>query len=867
MQNEKKLNKKLFLILLPLLLAMMAAFLFWAIQKMEDYIIRNGETNMSAVIEQMEQSYDLQIGNLYTRLQRIEKNLFQDADRSILLSENKRFLDVMTDDESGQILFIKENGQVMTTDGTESYLDIQSSSLMKLKEKENLAQSVSWSVKMNTESCYLVAIPCESYYVDEVEFSAIGFLFDRSNIDSLFEVSGYSGQAILFSVDENGIVVYTNQTGDKFYRNYSLLKHMKKEGNLSEQQYNDFSEKIESFGTGVEQLGSQKNRYYIGFCPLKTSNSEFICMVPVSILNSSLLEYQSTVIRMIVIGMVMLLILCLIVFYMISKVTSALQKAQFEEETRKIKEEAMAALEVERDRADYANQAKSQFLSNMSHDIRTPMNAIVGFTSLAIAHMDDGKEVLEDYLEKIRVSSDHLLSLINDVLDMSRIESGKVHIQEGECSLSDMAHGLSSILQSSITAKNLNFYIDTVDIKHENIICDKLRVNQILINIASNAIKYTQPGGNVRVKFEEKATAPEGYADFEFSVKDSGIGMKPKFLETIFDPFTREKNTTVSKVEGTGLGMAITKNIVDMMGGSITVHSTPGVGSEFIVKFRFRTIENKNKITVIPELEGFRALVADDNMDSCGSAAKMLRAVGMRPEWTTSGKEVVFRTRMSIEENDPFKVYIIDWMMPDINGIEVARRVREEIGNDIPIIILTAYDWHNIEKEAREAGVTAFCSKPLFLSELYEVLRSKKDAEEKETVTEIDAEQFRGKRILLADDVELNREIAVAILEEAGMKVETAENGQEAVDILVKSTPGAYDLVLMDVMMPIMDGYQATGEIRRLKDEKKANIPIIAMTANAFEEDRQTALAAGMNDHLAKPFQLEKLYEMMMKYL
>ncbi len=866
MPNEKKFNKKYFLIFLSILVVTMGIFLFLAIHRMENYITQNGESNMSAVIEQMEQTYDLQIGNLYTRLERIENNLFQGKNRSILLSENKRFLDGMTDDKSGQILFIKENGQVMTIDGAESYLDIQSSSLMKLQKKENLAQSVSWNGNSGKESCYLVAIPCDTFYVDDVEFSAIGFLFDRANIDSLFEMNGYGGQAILFSVDETGTVIYTNQEGDKYYRNYSLLKHMNKEGAISDQEYIDFKEKIETLATGVKQIGIKENKYYIGFYPLKSSNNELICMVPVNVLNSSLLEYQNTVIRMIVIGMMMLLILSLVLFYMTSKMTSAMQKAQFEEETRKIKEEAMAALEVERDRADYANQAKSQFLSNMSHDIRTPMNAIVGFTSLALAHIDDGKDVIQDYLEKISISSDHLLSLINDVLDMSRIESGQVHIQEGECSLPTIAHGLSNILQSSIAAKNLNFYIDTVDVEHENIICDKLRVNQILINIVSNAIKYTQPGGTVRVKFEETNTAPEGYADFVFTVKDNGIGMDPKFLETIFDPFTREKNSTVSKVEGTGLGMAITKNIVDMMGGTITVSSIPNVGSEFVVKFRFKTVEDKNEITVIPELNGFRALVADDNMDSCGSAVKMLRAVGMRPEWTTSGKEVVFRTKMSIEENDPFKVYIIDWLMPDINGIEVARRVREEIGNDIPIIILTAYDWHSIEKEAREAGVTAFCSKPLFLSELYKVLQNTEYSEEKETPKEIDMKQFAGKEVLLADDVEVNREIAVAILEEAGIIVKTAENGQEAVDIL-KSNPNEFDLVLMDVMMPIMDGYEATKEIRKMNDEKLRNIPIIAMTANAFEEDKQAALEAGMNDHLAKPFQIAKLYEMMVKYL
>lgn len=865
MQNKINRRKIPFLIISVVVLVFMIAFVFYAVARMEKYIISTGQENMSAVIEQMEQSYDLRVANIYERLQRIERNLFPVQTRAIVLSEHQDFLNVMADGTSEHILFIKDNGQVMTVDGKESYLDIQSSSLMKLQEKERIAQSVSWNVDSVKENRYLIALPVEPFFVDESEFAAIGFLFERSRIDSLFEVSGYGGQARLFSVDEKGIVTYTNQDDVKYYRNYSLLKHMKQDKFLTEQQYETLNEKLGNYETGVDILG--EGRYYIGFCPLQTNKSELVCIVPASVLNNSLLAYQDIAVQMIVVGMVVLGVLCLVLFYMTSKKKQAVQKAKFEEETRKIKEEAMVALEIERDRADYANQAKSQFLSNMSHDIRTPMNAIVGFTSLAIAHIDDDKMVLRDYLEKISVSSEHLLSLINDVLDMSRIESGKIQIQEVECSLPNLAHGLRSILQSSIASKNLDFFIDTVDVEHEMIICDKLRVNQILINIASNAVKYTNSGGKIKVKISETEGAPEGYADFAFSVADTGIGMSEEFLKTIFEPFTRETNSTVNKIEGTGLGMAITKNIVDMMGGTISVTSTLGVGSEFVVRFRFRTIENEEELTVIPELDGFRALVADDNMDTCGSVAKMLRSAGLRAEWTTLGKEVVFRTKMAMEENDPFKVYIIDWLMPDMNGIEVVRRVRSEIGDEIPIIILTAYDWHDIEKEAREAGVTAFCSKPLFRSQLYQALKNVEDATAKEPVPETSPEQFKGKRVLIVDDVELNREIAVAVIEDAGMQVETAENGQEAVEMLAGSVEGYYDIVLMDVMMPIMNGYEAAQEIRKLENRKLADIPIIAMTANAFEEDRIAALKAGMDDHLAKPIQLEKLYEIMLKYL
>lgn len=380
-------------------------------------------------------------------------------------------------------------------------------------------------------------------------------------------------------------------------------------------------------------------------------------------------------------------------------------------------------------------------------------------------------------------------------------------------------------------------------------------------------MKYTNTGGQIRVKFSEVPGAPEGFADFVFTVSDTGIGMSEEFLKTIFEPFTRETTSTVNKIEGTGLGMAITKNIVDMMGGTISVTSTLGVGSEFVVKIRFRTVDTAQDMGVIPELDGCRALVADDNMDTCGNVAKMLRGAGLRAEWTTLGKEVVFRTRIAAEEKDPFKVYIIDWQMPDMNGIEVVRRVRKEIGNEIPIIILTAYDWHDIEQEARQAGVTTFCSKPLFRSQLYQALKNAEDAATKETATAASWEQFKGKRVLVVDDVELNREIAVAVIEDAGMKLETAENGREAVEKIARSAEGYYDIVLMDVMMPILDGYHATQEIRKLENRKLAQIPIVAMTANAFEEDRIAALKAGINDHLTKPMELEKLYEMMKKYL
>lgn len=516
--------------------------------------------------------------------------------------------------------------------------------------------------------------------------------------------------------------------------------------------------------------------------------------------------------------------------------------------------------------AERANQAKTTFLNNMSHDIRTPMNAIIGFTSLAATHINE-KERLKDYLSKIMTSSNHLLSLINDVLDMSRIESGKVKIEESPCSIPVVMHDLRNILQTDIKAKRLDFFIDTVDVVDENVICDKLRLNQILLNCMSNAMKYTKTGGTVGLRIIQKGHSAEGFADYDFVVKDNGIGMSKEFAEHIFEPFTREETSTVSRIPGTGLGMAITKNIVDMMGGTIKVKSELGVGSEFTISLRFKTTQQNGKRGVIKELNGFRALVADDSMDSCASVEKMLRTIGLRPEWTTSGKEAIFRARYAAQENDPFQVYIIDWLMPDMNGIEVVRRIRMEIGDEVPIIILTAYDWADIEQEAREAGVTAFCAKPLFVSELYDVLQNASRPVKTKDKTILEVEAFKGKEILLVEDVELNREIAETILTEAGFHVNSVEDGKQAVDYMESEKGDMIDLILMDVMMPVMDGYEATQKIRQLEDKTKADIPIIAMTANAFEEDAKAAIEAGMNAHMAKSIRIESLYEIIEQYL
>ena len=518
--------------------------------------------------------------------------------------------------------------------------------------------------------------------------------------------------------------------------------------------------------------------------------------------------------------------------------------------------------------AETANRAKSTFLSNMSHDIRTPMNAIIGFTTLAISNLDD-QERVKDYLTKTLASSNHLLSLINDVLDMSRIESGKIHLEEVEINLSDVLHDLKTIVSGQVHAKQLELYMDAMDVTDEDVCCDKTRLNQILLNLLSNAIKFTPAGGTVSVRVRQLAGQARGCGQYEFRIKDNGIGMSPEFAKRIFEPFERERTSTVSRIQGTGLGMAITKNIVDMMGGTIEVQTAQGKGSEFIVRVPLRVQAEHRPVEKITELEGLKALVVDDDFNTCDSVTKMLVKVGMRAEWTLSGKEAVLRARQSIEMSDVYHAYLIDWRLPDMNGIEVTRQIRS-LHDDTPIIILTAYDWSDIEVEAKAAGVTAFCSKPMFLSDLRETLMSALGQKQADAAQELlpqkDAD-FKGRQILLVEDNELNREIAQEILREYGFRVDTAENGAVAVEKVSTAAPGSYDLVLMDVQMPVMDGYTATRQIRALENPALAGVPILAMTANAFDEDRRRAMESGMNVFLSKPIVIGDLVQELHKIL
>lgn len=685
-----------------------------------------------------------------------------------------------------------------------------------------------------------------------VEGRTYTYLVCRMDINALqdeLKIDSYGGKGYSSVIDESGnyIVKINRNIDDSSEGNFfSEVTDNGLAGSYTTEEIQKKIDDDENFY--ITHTPKNRETCIMTFTPMENVNWYFVMSVPISVFWRQSASIAS-VLAILVIVVIVIGIFCSVM--LIRKRTKALA---IEIQHRKKLAEALAL-------AEQASKAKTTFLNNMSHDIRTPMNSIIGFTALATTHIDN-KERVRDYLTKISRSSSHLLSLINDVLDMSRIESGNVTIDENTENIAEILHNICNIIQADIKSRQLELFVDTVDVINENIYCDRLRLNQILLNLISNAMKFTNPGGTVSIRIIQKPSKREGYGQYEFKVKDTGIGMSPEYAKIIFEPFTRERTSTVSGIQGTGLGMAITKNIVTMMGGTISVESEVGKGTEFTVELEFRLQDEVQDNMLIEELEGIHALVVDDDLNVCQSVSKMLRQIGMKADWTMYGKEAVARTVEAMEMGENFEVYIIDWLMPDMNGIETARQIRKAVGDDAPIIILSAYDWGDIEEEARNAGVNGFVSKPLFVSDLRStLLKVCGKAEEPQKQGELVKKDFVGRRILLAEDIELNREIASVILEEAGFDVECAENGQEALDMVKNSKPGWYDIVLMDIQMPVMNGYDATKAIRKLDNKQLANIPIIAMTADTFVEDRQEAIDAGMNGHLGKPIDIELLME------
>lgn len=517
--------------------------------------------------------------------------------------------------------------------------------------------------------------------------------------------------------------------------------------------------------------------------------------------------------------------------------------------------------------AEAANHAKSDFLSMMSHDIRTPMNAIMGMTTVAAMNIDD-KERLKDCLNKITLSSHHLLALINDVLDMSKIESGKVTLSEEEFDMAKMVENLMAIIHPQIQEKNQQLKVNISNIIHENVIGDPLHLQQVFVNIMGNAVKFTPEGGTISFSIRERTSNIPGNGFYEFIFEDTGIGMKEEFVEKIFEPFSRENSVNRQNIEGAGLGMSIANNIVRMMNGNIQVESTPGVGSKFTVQIYLK-LQNE-KTEAVECLKDLKVLVADDEPDVCENICEILNSIGMSSDGVLSGDEAIRKLSETHGNAEDYAVVILDWKMPGKCGVETTREIRKQLGYNLPIIILSAYDWSSIEQEAKEAGVNAFIAKPLFKSRLVYLLKSlieKQREEEKSDIGEAERKNYSGKKVLLVEDIDLNLEIAVTLLEFIGVEVETARDGQQAVDMLSEKPENYFDMVFMDIQMPNKNGYEATKEIRASVREDLKTIPIVAMSADAFSDDIQRALSVGMNDHVAKPVELPKLLAVIEKWI
>ncbi len=710
------------------------------LNRMNSYIAENGKSSMGAVIEQIQQTYDLQVNGYYSQLQLLADSLIQEGERSLELDSNKKFFEAWQKESESTLIFLQENGKAITTDGTKLRVDMPSKLLLDLRNGYNIGKLVSLDYEQKKKDGYMVAIPCQEYTINGETYTAIGTVYNHSKLDSMLSVKSYNGNAYLFMLDDEGNITYTNQQEDKYFRNYSLLKHLKAEQAITEKEADSLKKKLDGREQGVELLGNDKP-YYLGYCPIENNNTMLICIVEKGVVDNVLRDYQKTIVfaTILMAGFVLLLFAGLI--YSISRRSLAEQKAEYEKRNNEIQTQAMKEMEESNKKlkkakditaealqtAENANKAKTDFLSNMSHDIRTPMNAIIGMTSL-IRHDAGNKAKVIEYADKIDISSQHLLGIINDVLDMSKIEAGKTVFKYNDFSILNFIQEINTLFHSQTDEKNQTLTIIKENIRHEWVNGDQVHLMQIFSNLLSNAVKYTQEGGKIQFLVEECETKSSVYAKYRFLVGDNGMGMSADFKETIFEPFTRAEGSITNKIQGTGLGMAITKNLVEAMGGTIDVESELGQGSCFEVLIDLRIAEDRS----------------------------------------------------------------------------VSFAAQEEKN------------------------------------------------EQKDNI-------LQGMRFLCAEDNELNAEILTELLKIEGAECTICENGEEILKTFEKSAPGDYDIILMDVQMPVMNGYEATRAIRRSSHELAKRIPIIAMTANAFSEDIQHSLAAGMNAHVSKPVEMKVL--------
>ena len=735
--KRKKMIVPLFFLILIFLNLIFVKLL---LNRMNSYIAENGKSSMGAVVEQIQQTYDLQVNGYYSRLHMLEDFLTQEGVRSIELDRNKKFFEAWQKESESTLIFLQENGKAITTDGTKLRVDMPSKLLLDLRNGYNIGKLVTLDYNQKKKDGYLVAIPCQEYTINGETYTAIGTLYDHSKLDSMLSVKSYNGNAYLFMLDNDGNITYTNQKEDKFFRNYFLLKHLKGDQAITEEEADSLQKKLDGREQGVELVESDKP-YYLGYCPIENNNTMLICIVEKSVVDNVLRDYQKTIVFETILMAGFILLLFAGLFYSISRRSLAEQKAEYEKRNNEIQTQAMKEMEESNKKlkkaknittealqtAENANKAKTDFLSNMSHDIRTPMNAIIGMTSL-IRHDAGNKAKVIEYADKIDISSQHLLGIINDVLDMSKIEAGKTVFKYTDFSILDFITELNTIFHSQIDEKNQTLTIIKENIRHEWVNGDQVHLMQIFSNLVSNAVKYTQEGGKIQFLVEECETKSSVYAKYRFLVSDNGMGMSADFKDTIFDAFTRAESSMTNKIQGTGLGMAITKNLVEAMGGTIDVESELGQGSCFEVLIDLR--------------------IAEDRFVSSAEQA---------------------------EKDEP-------------------------AGNVL-----------------------------------------------------------KGMRFLCAEDNELNAEILMELLKIEGAECTICENGKRVLEAFEQSAPGDYDMILMDVQMPVMNGYEATKAIRRSSHELAKTIPIIAMTANAFSEDIQHSLAAGMNAHVSKPVEMKVL--------
>jgi len=739
-QAKTKRKKMIVPLFFLILIFLNLIFVKLLLNRMNSYIAENGKSSMGAVVEQIQQTYDLQVNGYYSRLHMLEDFLTQEGVRSIELDRNKKFFEAWQKESESTLIFLQENGKAITTDGTKLRVDMPSKLLLDLRNGYNIGKLVTLDYNQKKKDGYLVAIPCQEYTIKGETYTAIGTLYDHSKLDSMLSVKSYNGNAYLFMLDNDGNITYTNQIEDKFFRNYFLLKHLKGDQAITEEEADSLQKKLDGREQGVELVESDKP-YYLGYCPIENNNTMLICIVEKSVVDNVLRDYQKTIVFETILMAGFILLLFAGLFYSISRRSLAEQKAEYEKRNNEIQTQAMKEMEESNKKlkkakdittealqtAENANKAKTDFLSNMSHDIRTPMNAIIGMTSL-IRHDAGNKAKVIEYADKIDISSQHLLGIINDVLDMSKIEAGKTVFKYTDFSILDFITKLNTIFHSQIDEKNQTLTIIKENIRHEWVNGDQVHLMQIFSNLVSNAVKYTQEGGKIQFLVEECETKSSVYAKYRFLVSDNGMGMSADFKDTIFDAFTRAESSMTNKIQGTGLGMAITKNLVEAMGGTIDVESELSQGSCFEVLIDLR--------------------IAEDRFVSSAEQA---------------------------EKDEP-------------------------AGNVL-----------------------------------------------------------KGMRFLCAEDNELNAEILMELLKIEGAECTICENGKRVLEAFEQSAPGDYDMILMDVQMPVMNGYEATKAIRRSSHELAKTIPIIAMTANAFSEDIQHSLAAGMNAHVSKPVEMKVL--------